>query len=105
MAKSLSQTGGFVGLEPIHETIIYGDEEFDVYFKDRTAPERDADSKYLEQFPENSREQTCQLLSRVLHEDGPDSPIISYDRASQMRDTLLTAILGAWMRVLNGPKA
>ena len=105
MAKSLSQTGGFVGREPIHEEIIYNGEPVDIYFKDQNAEERDATGEHVKQFPERSRAQMCQLLSRVLHEDGPDSPIISYERASQMRDTLLTAILGAWMRVLNGPKA
>ena len=105
MAKSLAQSGGFVGPEPIHETFIYDGEEYDVYFKDRNALERDADSKYLEQFPERSREQTCHLFSRVMHSDGPESPIITYEVACQMCDSLLAAVLGAWMRVINGPKA
>lgn len=105
MAKSLAESGGFVGPEPLHETFIFAEEEYDVYFKDRTAPERDADDEFLKQFPENSRELTCHALSRVLHEDGPTSPIMTYERVSQMRDSLLAAILGAWLRVRSGPKA
>lgn len=105
MAKSLSQVGGFVGLEPIHETVVYNGETVDVYFKDRTAPERDATAKHVSQFPEKSREQMCQLLTHVLHEDGPDSPLITYETAASLRDSLLIAIIGAWIRVTEGPKA
>lgn len=105
MAKSLSQTGGFVGREPIHEEIIYNGEPVDIYFKDQNAEERDATAEHVKKFPERSRAQMCQLLSRVLHADGPDSPIITYEQANDLRDSLLMAIIGAWIRVTEGPKA
>lgn len=105
MAKSLSQTGGFVGLEPIHEEVIYNGETVDIYFKDRTAPERDATAAHVSKYPEKSREQMCQLLTCVLHEDGPQSPLITYEKAAALRDSLLIAIVGAWIRVTEGPKA
>lgn len=105
MGKSLAQAGGFVGLEPIHEEIIYTGDTVDIYFKDQTAPERDAMNAHILKYPDRSREQMCQMLSHVLHEDGPRSPLITYEKASQFRESMLAAIIGAWVRVVEGPKA